>query len=92
MKVSVQVNKQRHINLVHSNNTMTKELKDFTDEDIFADDVLVKDFKKLSRASLTGDDSDQGGQGESIFEIPQEAESKGRKEKSIFDLDGGDSF
>ena len=87
---------------------MAKELKDFTDEDIFADDVLVKDFKKLSRSSLTGvdsDDHDQDGEksifdipndqdsDESIFDLPKEAEGKDKKEKSIFDIDtGGESF
>jgi len=86
---------------------MTKELQDFTDEDIFADDVLVKDFKKLSRSSLTGVDSDERDQDseksifdlpteqdseDSIFAIPKEAEGKDKKEKSIFDIDGGESF
>ena len=104
--LSVQTNKQKYINLVHTSNTMAKELKDFTDEDIFADDILVKDFKKLSRSSLTGEDSedkveqeksifdlpnDQVEQEESIFDLPKEAETEGKKEKSIFDI-GGDSF
>lgn len=88
------MNTQKYINLVHDNNTMGKELKDFTDEDIFADDILVKDFKKLSRSSLTEvdtDDHDQDSE-DSIFAIPKEAKEDGKKEKSIFDIDGGESF